>query len=64
MNTIDINSRNGLTLKDLKLLVEKCEKANISNDVGIFISQHQDITMSQAVNILADDESINIYDWM
>lgn len=64
MNTIDINSRNGLTLKDLKLLIERCEKANISDDVGIIISQHQDITMSQAVHILADNESINIYDWI
>ena len=64
MNTIDITSRNGLTLKDLKLLIERCEQANIPDDVGILISQHEDTTVSQPVHILADNESINIYDWI
>jgi predicted oxidoreductase len=64
MNTIDITAREGLTLKDLKVLIERCEKANIPDNVKIFIGQHEDEIVSDALHILADDESINIYDWL
>lgn len=63
MNTINITSKNGLTLKDLKTLIDKCKKDNISDDTEIYISQQQDISASQAVHILYDG-SINIYDWI
>lgn len=62
MTNIDI--KNKITLRDLVYLVEECAKQKIALDTPVMIAQHKDETISNATHILADDESINIYDWI
>lgn len=62
MANIDI--KNKIALRDLVYLVEECAKYKIPLDTPVMIAQHKDEMISNATHILADDESINIYDWI
>lgn len=62
MANIDI--KNKIALRDLVYLVEECAKRKISLDTPVMIAQHRDEMVSNATHILADNESINIYDWI
>lgn len=62
MENIDI--KNKIALRDLVYLVEECAKQKISLDTPVMIAQHKDEMISNATHILADNESINIYDWI
>lgn len=53
-----------ITLDDLFSIAYECIKHDIPKNTPVLISQHKDELASNAVQILADEESINIYDWI
>lgn len=59
---IKIENKNNIKLSDLKLLIEKCEESKIPDNTEIHIHQIGNRT-SRAKEILADDSSIDIYDF-
>lgn len=54
----------GATFEDLVQFVEECKEKKIPRNTPVKISQHVDKTLSDVVDMQADDESINFYDWI
>lgn len=65
MKTYNKYNGSGLTARDISELADWINEANISPNTPVYISQHEpDKLLTPAVDIKADDESINIYDWL
>ena len=52
-----------LTLKDLKTLIEECDKLNIPDNTILEIDTLHYPDATQIKHIVADTESIRFYDW-
>ena len=59
---ITINSKDSIKLSDLKTLIKQCEENKIPDDTYVHLFQYGN-NISTAKQILADEVSINIYDF-
>ena len=62
MPKIELQKYN-VTLKDLKKLIEECDKINIPDDTILEIDCINNTDITLVKGILADAESIRFYDW-
>lgn len=63
MAHVEIKKDKGITLQDLRAFVKTAENILPSN-TPVRIAQHLDAITSDALHIIADEDSINIYDWV
>ena len=62
MPKIELEGYN-LTLKDLKTLIEECDKLNIPDSTILDMDSLHYSDITQIKHIIADNESIRFYDW-
>lgn len=54
----------GLKAKDILELAEWIKESNISEKTPVFISEVNEGIENKAVDLKADESSINFYDWL
>lgn len=62
MPKIELKGYN-LTLKDLKTLIEECDKLNIPDNTILEMDTLDNSEITKIKHIIADIESIRFYDW-
>ena len=61
--SIAISNNNGITLKDLKDLIERCDRLGFDDSTIVDLDVIDIGYTPKCKSIIADEESIRFYDW-
>lgn len=61
--SVEIGNNNGITLKDLKDLINDCESIGLKDSTIVNLDIGDVYDISECRSIIADEESIRFYSW-